>query len=181
MCLDLHTEVSEEVGSVIPTAPFRGSLFSRGSLACVEHCFQAVLWRSVVPTAPFHGSLFFFFSFHRLKHLWPVSRSTGNRQAVAPGIIQKQIEWRRIKLISILHKGGAHNSHPLYVSRFGLAVRFRLVSRRASAQLRFGSPSSLKRIQVVCGHCLVTLPLTINETLKWLSSLPILTQESFWW
>ena len=28
---------------------------------------------------------------------------------------------------------------------------------------------------------LVTLPLTINETLKWLSSLPVLMQESFWW
>ena len=28
----------------------------------------------------------------------------------------------------------------------------------------------------VCGHCLVTLSLTINETLKWLSSLPILMQ-----
>ena len=26
-----------------------------------------------------------------------------------------------------------------------------------------------------------TLSLTINETLKWLSSLPILMQESFWW
>ena len=35
---------------------------------------------------------------------------------------------------------------------------------------------------MVCGHCLVTLSLTINETLKWLSvSLPILMQESFWW
>ena len=34
---------------------------------------------------------------------------------------------------------------------------------------------------VVCGHRLVTLSLTINETLKWLSSLPILMQESFWW
>ena len=30
-------------------------------------------------------------------------------------------------------------------------------------------------------HCLVTLSLTINETLKWLSSLPISMQESFWW
>ena len=29
--------------------------------------------------------------------------------------------------------------------------------------------------------CLVTLSLTINETLKRLSSLPILMQESFWW
>ena len=35
---------------------------------------------------------------------------------------------------------------------------------------------------VVCGHSLVvTLPLTINDTLKWLSSLPILMQVSFWW
>ena len=34
---------------------------------------------------------------------------------------------------------------------------------------------------VVCGHGLVTLSLTINETLKWLSSLPILMQKSFWW
>ena len=29
---------------------------------------------------------------------------------------------------------------------------------------------------VVCGHGLVTLSITINETLKWLSSLPILMQ-----
>ena len=43
----------------------------------------------------------------------------------------------------------------------------------------FGSPFSSKA--VVCGHCLVTLSLTINETLKWLASLPLLTQESFWW
>ena len=34
---------------------------------------------------------------------------------------------------------------------------------------------------VVCGHCLVTLSLTINQTLKWLSLLPVLIQESFWW
>ena len=34
---------------------------------------------------------------------------------------------------------------------------------------------------VVGGHCLVTLSLTVNETIKWLSSLPILMQESFWW
>ena len=29
---------------------------------------------------------------------------------------------------------------------------------------------------VVCGHGLVSLSLTTNETLKWLSSLPILMQ-----
>ena len=42
-----------------------------------------------------------------------------------------------------------------------------------------GSPFSSK--VEVCGHCLVTLFLTIYDTLKWLSSLPILMQESFWW
>ena len=51
------------------------------------------------------------------------------------------------------------------VSRFGLAV-----SRGTSVRIRFGSPVSSK--VVVCGHCLVTLSFTINETLKWFSSLP---------
>ena len=34
---------------------------------------------------------------------------------------------------------------------------------------------------MVRGHCFVTLPLTINETLKRFSLLPIWMQESFWW
>ena len=47
---------------------------------------------------------------------------------------------------------------------------------------RFESVSALLFLQVmVCGHCRVTLSLTVNETLKWLPSLPILMQESFWW
>ena len=41
--------------------------------------------------------------------------------------------------------------------------------------------SFIFKMVVVCGHCLVTLSLTINETLKWLSSLPILMEETFWW
>ena len=42
-------------------------------------------------------------------------------------------------------------------------------------------PFLFKKV-VVCGHCLVTLSITsATETLKWLSSLPILMQESFWW
>ena len=48
-----------------------------------------------------------------------------------------------------------------------------------ACRIRFGSPFSWKF--VVWGHCLVTLSLTINETLKWLSLLPILMLESFWW
>ena len=59
-------------------------------------------------------------------------------------------------------------------SRFGLAVRRWAGKRKDSVRYRFGSPFSSK--VVVCGHCLVTLSLTTNETLKWLSSLPILMQ-----
>ena len=44
----------------------------------------------------------------------------------------------------------------------------------------FGSPFSSKN--VIYGLCLVTLPCTIiNETLKWLTSLPILMRKSIWW
>ena len=50
-------------------------------------------------------------------------------------------------------------------SRFGLAVSGRLISGRTSVRYRFGSPHFSSKI-VVCGHCLVTLSLTINETLK---------------
>ena len=49
----------------------------------------------------------------------------------------------------------------------------RLVNRGTLVRFRFGSPFSWK---LSCDHAL-----TINETLKWLSSLPILTQEWFWW
>ena len=48
------------------------------------------------------------------------------------------------------------------------------VSRVTSVRIRFGSAFSSK--VVVCGHCLVTLSLTINETLKWLALLPVLMQ-----
>ena len=80
---------------------------------------------------------------------------------------------------------GCSNNHLRAGTSFPLSVwrqsgSGRLVSRRASAQFRFDSPFSSKNV-VVCGHCLVTFYLTINETLKWLSSLPILMQESFWW
>ena len=54
-----------------------------------------------------------------------------------------------------------------------------LVSGGTSVRIRFGSPFSSK--VVVCGHCRVTLSFKINGTLKRLSSLPILMQESFWW
>ena len=66
------------------------------------------------------------------------------------------------------------------VSRFGPAVK-----RQPGKQKGLGSIplrlSFLFKKGVVCGHCLVTLSLTINETVKWFSSPPILMQESFWW
>ncbi len=41
--------------------------------------------------------------------------------------------------------------------------------------------SFLSRKVAICGHCLVTLSLTMNEILKWLSSMPISMHELFWW
>ena len=67
----------------------------------------------------------------------------------------------------------------LFVSQLGLVVR-RSAGKRKDAGLtpRFGSPLSSKI--VICGHCFATLPSTINETVKWLTSLPILMWKSFW-
>ena len=62
------------------------------------------------------------------------------------------------------------------VSPFGLAVkRLRLVSRRTTVRFRICSPFSSEA--VVCGHIVVTLALTMNETLKWVSPLSILMQN----
>ena len=61
------------------------------------------------------------------------------------------------------------------VNQFGLAV-----SRGTLVQYCFGSPFSSKRlwfVDTVSWLC----PSLPTETLKWLSSLPILMQESFWW
>ena len=59
------------------------------------------------------------------------------------------------------------------VSRFGLAVRRYAGKRKDLGSIPLRLSFLFKKV-VVCGHCLVTLSLTINETLKWLSSLPIL-------
>ena len=60
------------------------------------------------------------------------------------------------------------------VSRYGLVIR------QAGKRKDLGSIplrlSFLFKSLWSCGHCLVTLFLTTNETLKWLSSLPILMQ-----
>ena len=45
----------------------------------------------------------------------------------------------------------------------------------------FGSPVSSERLRFVDTVLFVTVSHTITETLKWLSSLPVLMQESFWW
>ena len=55
----------------------------------------------------------------------------------------------------------------------------RLVSRSTSVRFPFDSPLPSKI--VVFGHHFVTLSLTVSETLKCLSPLPFLMQDSFWW
>ena len=62
------------------------------------------------------------------------------------------------------------------VSRFGLVVR-----RWAGKQRNLGSNPPWLSFLFESWHCLLTMSFTINGTLKWLSSLPILMQESFWW
>ena len=67
-----------------------------------------------------------------------------------------------------------------HVSRHGLVVRHSAGKRKdEGSSPRFGSPFSSKI--VIYGHRLVTLPCTVNETVKLLTSLPILTRKSFWW
>ena len=80
-----------------------------------------------------------------------------------------------------LMAAGASAQKPIVLLPSLMAQRqgVRLVSRGTSVQIRFGSPFSSN--VVVCGQCLVILTLIISEILKWLSSLPILMQESFWW
>ena len=60
-----------------------------------------------------------------------------------------------------LHYKTLEGGTPTYVSRFGLAVKLRLVNRGTSVRIRFGSPFSSK--VVVCGHCLVTLSITVTK------------------
>ena len=66
------------------------------------------------------------------------------------------------------------------VSRLGLVVRLsRLLSGRTQVRLLTSAHLSPHDI-VIYEHCLVILPCAINETLKWLTSQPILMRKSFW-
>ena len=65
----------------------------------------------------------------------------------------------------------------LWTTSIPFSVPFLVHWRRDRQVRKVGSPKPV----VVCGHRLATLSLTINKTVKWLSSLPILVQESFWW
>ena len=53
-----------------------------------------------------------------------------------------------------------------------VSVALGIVSHTKQNQAHYKQSSKV----VACGHCLVTLSLTINETLKWLTELPILMQ-----
>ena len=67
------------------------------------------------------------------------------------------------------------NRHPelnTSVIRCGLAVRRYAGKQKDLGSIRFRPPFSSKI--VVYGHCLVTLPTQINETLKCLTQLPTL-------
>ena len=56
----------------------------------------------------------------------------------------------------------------------------RLVSRKAPTWFHFSSPFSSKRLWFV-DTVLWLYPSQLIKTIKWLSSLPILMHETFWW
>ena len=62
------------------------------------------------------------------------------------------------------------------MSRFGLAVRRQVGKQKDLGSIPLWFAFLFKKV-VVCGHCLVTLSLRVNELLKWLTSQPILRQE----
>ena len=70
--------------------------------------------------------------------------------------------------------------HTVFVSQFRLAVRDQAGKQNGLGSIPLWLSLLFTKV-IVCGQCLVTLSLTINETLKWLSSLPTLMQKSFWW
>ena len=58
---------------------------------------------------------------------------------------------------------------------FGLTLRRYTGKLKSHGSIPFRLSFLFKRV-VVCGHCHVTVSLTVNEILKWLSSLLILMQ-----
>ena len=90
--------------------------------------------------------------------------------------------WTAVSALALeqVSKGGLHARPRVWKGCGGVVLREPVwPSCKALGQtkgIRFGLSS---RKVVVCGHCLVSL--TVNETLKWLSSVPVLMQESFWW
>ena len=97
------------------------------------------------------------------------------------------LEFRPNVLARDASNGPIHSPAPFSLLSGGITSGGRQEGLSASLKQRgLGSIplrlSFLIKKVVVCGHSLVvTLSLTIDETLKWLSSLPILMQESFWW
>ena len=70
----------------------------------------------------------------------------------------------------------------VFKSRFGLVVWcFCWAGKQKDHP--FDSASALLSLQTLwfMDTVVVTLPLTVNETLKWLPQLPILMQTSLWW
>ena len=62
-----------------------------------------------------------------------------------------------------------------YLNRLGLVVR--RSAGKAAEERRLDSPLRFIFLFAIYGHSLVTLPCTINETVKWLTSLAPLNVE----
>ena len=97
-------------------------------------------------------------------------------------------DWLNISP-SLLLEGGASAMDRGYTRSMASAAYIRepvwpsgKTSGLYAEEPQFESASALLSLQKLSyADSLVTLSHTINETLKWFSSLPILMQESFWW
>jgi len=95
------------------------------------------------------------------------------------------LDLLQCKAALALRTGVSDKQTPCKIKRsmrwFGLAVRHEAGKQKDLGSVPLQLSLLFKKV-MVCGHSLVTLSLTVtvNETLKWLSPLPILMQESFW-
>ena len=101
-----------------------------------------------------------------------------NKKRIAKDVVWRQEDRERVNLTNDLwvpvtsHNQAkiksANTCSKVTVSRFGLAVRHYAGKQKDRGSISL-SPFCTKI--VVCGHCLVTLPLTVHENIKTVPSL----------
>ena len=148
-----------------PDMTLRGWLGVKNQLSII-YIYFTLIWTFAVDWALKTNCLYLFVS-----PWYDLSRLTGRKTSsiflsLRSGTVEFYLYAERLRL----YKSSSHKSR---VERRSAGKQ-----KDAGSTPRFGSPFSSKI--VIYGHCLGILPCTINETLKWLTSLPVLMRKSFW-